>query len=369
MRIASGDEEIGGEDNCFHRELCNKAVSGQFNEEFVRQIDFLKAENKILKKQLKGRLRLNDAERRTLAELAKPLGRKILEEISTIVTPDTLLRWHRKLIAKKFDGSKHRKKIGRPPTRDEIKELVLQFARENPGWGYTRIQGALKNIGHEICRTTVVNILKENGMEPAPERKRSTTWKEFIESHRAVLAATDFFTQEVWQGFGLVTYYIIFFIQLKTRRVHVAGISEYPDKEFMEQIAREVTFEGDGFLNGQKYLIHDRDDKFTESFRHILKSAGTNCLKLPARSPNLNAHPEGWIQSLRSECLDKLILFGERSLRHAVREYVEHYNGERSHQSLDNNLISGSCAVDPSGSVRCRERLGGLLKFYTRDAA
>ncbi len=137
----------------------------------------------------------------------------------------------------------------------------------------------------------------------------------------------------------------------------------------MEQIAREVTFEGDGFLNSQKYLIHDRDEKFTESFRHILKSAGTNCLKLPARSPNLNAHAERWIQSVRSECLDKLILFGERSLRHAIREYVEHYNRERSHQSLGNNLISGPPLETSSGLVTCRERIGGLLKFYSREAA
>jgi putative transposase len=173
------------------------AISGEFDVELARQIDFLKAENKILKGQINSRFRLKDSERRTLAELGKPLGRKILEEISTIVTPDTLLRWHRKLVAKKFDGSKNKKRLGRPPTRAKIRELILQFARDNRSWGYTRIQGALKNVGHRISRSTVANVLTEAGVEPAPERKKGTSWADFIDSHKDVLCATDFFTQEV----------------------------------------------------------------------------------------------------------------------------------------------------------------------------
>ena len=346
------------------------AISGEFDMELARQIDFLRAENKILKKQLKGRPRLNDAERSKLAELGKPLGRKILKEISTIVTPDTILRWHRRLIAKKFDGSKARKQSGRPSTHDVIKGLVLRFATENPSWGYSRLQGALKNLGHRISRSTVANILKENGMEPAPQRQKGTTWKDFINTHKDVLCATDFFTQEVWKPFGLVTYYILFFIRVDTRHIRVAGGTPYPDSRFMEQIAREMTFEGDGFLNECRFLIHDRDGKYAPSFVKIINDAGVKCVKLPARSPNLNSFAERWIQSLQRECLDKLILFGERSLRHVLREYLEHYHQERNHQGLGNRLIEESKKTQyEHHGIECRQRLGGLLKFYYRSAA
>ena len=346
------------------------AISGEFDVELARQVDFLKAENRILKGQIKGRLRLKDVERRTLAELGKPLGRKILQEISTIVTPDTLLRWHRKLVAKKFDGSKAKKRLGRPPTREQIKELVLQFARESPSWGYTRIQGALKNVGHRISRSTVASILKEAGIEPAPERKRGTSWKDFINAHKDVLCATDFFTQEVWESFGLVTYYVLFFIQIGTRRLHVAGITEYPDSGFMEQVARELTFEGDGFLNGSRYLIHDRDGKYSPAFDKIITDKGTKVIKLPAQSPNLNAFAERWVLSVRRECLDKLILFGEKSLRHSLQQYLEHYHEERNHQGKGNVVLFPS----PNQSdrldrpIRSRQRLSGLLRHYYREA-
>ena len=346
------------------------AISGEFNVELTAQIDFLKAENKILKGQIRGRLRLKDTERRTLAELGRPLGRRILEEISTIVTPDTLLRWHRKLIAKKFDGSKNRKRLGRPPTQDEIKELVLQFARDCPTWGYTRIQGALKNVGHAISRSTVANILKEAGVEPAPERTKGTSWKDFISAHKDVLCATDFFTQEVWEPVGLVTYYVLFFIHIGTRRLHVAGITECPNSGFMEQVAREMTVGGDGFLNGSRYLIHDRDGKYSPAFDKIIADTGTKVIKLPAQSPNLNAFAERWVLSVRRECLDNLILFGERSLRHALREYLDHFHGERNHQGKRNEILFPSSHRDErlDKPVRCRKKLGGLLRYYHREA-
>ena len=224
------------------------AVSGELDIDLARQIDFLKAENRILKKQIKGRLRPKDEERRRLAELGKPLGRKILAELTTIVTPETILRWHRRLVAKKFDGTRNRNGVGRPPTASEISELVLRFARENRSWGYTRIRDALKNVGHEISRSTIANILKAAGLEPAPMRRREISWKDFIESHKSVLFATDFFTQEVWQATGLFTYYVLFVIHVGTRRVRVAGVTEYPHEEFMRQVARELTFADEGLL-------------------------------------------------------------------------------------------------------------------------
>ena len=346
------------------------AVSGELDVELARQIDFLKAENRSLKRQITGRPRLKDAERRQLAELGKPLGRKILAKISTIVTPDTILRWHRQLIAKKFDGSAARRRTGRPPTPEEIRALVLRVARENPSWGYTRIRDSLKNVGHNLSRSTVANVLKHAGMEPSPGRRSGVTWRDFIRAHKDVLFATDFFTQEVWKPFGLVTYYVLFVIHVGTRRVHLAGVTDSPHAAFMEQVARELTFADDGFLNGGRYLIHDRDSKYTDPFLSILRNAGVKNIRLPLKSPNLNAFAERWVLSVKTECLDRLILFGENSLRYVLREYLRHYHGERNHQGLDSRLIDEPCGPqEDDADVASRERLGGLLKFYHRCAA
>jgi len=219
---------------------------------------------------------------------------------------------------------------------------------------------------------TVGNILTRNGVPRMPERKHTTTWKDFIRAHMAVLAGTDFFTIEVLTLRGLVTYYVLFFIHLETRRVEVAGVTPHPNKAWMMQIARNVTMEEWGFLQECRYLIHDRDTKFTDSFRAIVRSNQVEPLKLPARSPNLNAHAERWVKSVKDECLSKLILFGETSLRHVLREYIAHYHGERNHQGKDNVLLfpaATKTVTHVDGSVGCKERLGGLLKYYHQEAA
>ena len=171
----------------------------------------------------------------------KRLGKRALEAVANIVKPETLLGWHRRLVAKKFDGSKNRQYPGRPRVDADIEELVVRLAQENKSWGYDRIAGALANLGHEVSDQTVGNILKRHGIPPAPERKKTTTWTEFIRSHMDVLAATDFFTAEVWTQGGLVTYYVLFFIHLATRRVHIAGITPHPNEPWMIQVARNVT--------------------------------------------------------------------------------------------------------------------------------
>jgi putative transposase len=186
-------------------------ISGSVEEELLLRIEYLVAENCILRHQMTRRVQLNDAERRTLAEIGKKLGKQALEEVASIVKPDTILAWHRKLVAQKFDGSKHRQSPGRPRVDPALEELVLRMARENRSWGYDRIQGALKHLGYSISDQTVGNILKRHGLPPAPERKK-TTWRAFIRSHMDVLVATDFFTTEVWTWCGLVTYYILFFL-------------------------------------------------------------------------------------------------------------------------------------------------------------
>ena len=175
------------------------------------------------------------------------LGKQALEEVATIVKPDTILAWHRKLVAQKFDGSQQRQSPGRPKIDPELEALVVCLAQENHSWGYDRIAGALQHLGYTISAQTVDNILKRHGIPPAPERKETTTWKEFIRAHMEVLVATDFFTTEVWTWCGLTTYYVFFFIRLGTREVHVAGVTPHPDEAWMVQVARNATREEWGF--------------------------------------------------------------------------------------------------------------------------
>ena len=216
---------------------------------------------------------------------------------------------------------------------------------------------------------TVGNILKGQGIPTAPERKKTTTWTEFIRSHRDVLAATDFFTTEAWTLSGLVTYYVLFVMHVATRRVHIAGLTPFPDACWMTQIARNLTMADAGFLVDHRYLIHDRDGKYCPAFDDTITDGGVTPVRQPPRSPNLNAHAERWVRSVKDECLSKLILFGEPALRTALHAYVEHFHGERNHQGKDNLLLFPQVDGRHTGPVRCRERLGGLLKFYHRAAA
>jgi transposase InsO family protein len=243
---------------------------------------------------------------------AHAIGLKALFELTTIVTPDTILRWHRNLVAKKFDFSDKRKP-GRPRIRQEIVDAIVRVARENPTWGFDRIQGALKNPGYHIAESTVGNVLKAHGIEPAPDRQRTPAWSTFLKAHWNSIFATDFTTVEVWTRNGLVAFYILAVMHLQTRRVHIAGITP---------------------------------------------------------SPNLNAYMERWFRSLKYECLDRMVFFGRKSLENAVREYVAYYHAERNHQGLGNELIEPSEeAATCDGRIECRERLGGMLKFYHRRAA
>src|SRR6266550_2704731 len=336
-------------------------VTGLVNQELLLQNEYLAAENRILRAHLPARVRFSDPERATLAEIAKRLGRAALQQVACVAKPDTILAWYRRLIARKFDGSKLRTSPGRPRIAPELEALIVRFASENSGWGYDRIVGALANLGHTISDQTVGNILRRYGIQPAPKRSQNTTWKDFIASHMAVLAGTDFFTVEVLTWRGLATYYVLFFIQLESRRISLAGLTRHPTSEWMLQMARNATDESSGFLRGHRYLLHDRDTKFCAAFLDILRSSGIQPLALPARSPNLNAFAERWVCSIRQECLSKLVLFGETSLRRALSEFIEHYHCERNHQGKGNLLLfpppDGPLKPKPR-TVRCRERLG-----------
>ncbi len=347
------------------------AIAGWIQREQQTAIVYLLEENRVLKARLRGRkLRLTDDERRRLAVKGKALGRKLLAEVAGIVTPDTLLAWHRRLIAKKWDYSSRRKRAGRPRVMVEIAELIVRLAKENPRWGYTRIRGALSNLGHQVSRGTIANVLREHGMEPAPERGERTPWRTFLTAQWETVAATDFFTVEVATVGRLVTYYVLVVIELSSRKVHIAGITPRPDSAFMMQIGRNLTDPMDGFLLGKRFLVLDRDKKFTAKFRELVDDAGTRVIRLPYRSPNLNAYIERFVLSIKSECLNRMIFFGEQSLRRAVAEFISHYHAERNHQGLGNKLIEGEeCVGSLEGNVRCRKRLGGLLNYYHREAA
>jgi hypothetical protein len=296
--------------------------SGWVNRSQQDVIEYLKEENRVLREHLGGkRLRFTDRQRRRLARKARSIDRKRLFEIGTVVTPDTLLRWYRKLITRKYDGSKHRK-AGRPRAAREIEELIVRMARDNPRWGYTRIRGALYNLGYEVARNTIKRILLDSG------------------------------------------------IDLQTRRIEISGIAPQPDGEWMQQIARNLTDDEDGFLKEARYLIHDRDPLFTRAFRERLKSSGVTSVRLPARSPNLNAYAERFVRSIKSECFAQIIPLGERHLREIVKEYTEHYHFERNHQGLDNKLIEDQrVAGNMNPDVECHRRLGGILNYYYQRAA
>ena len=252
-----------------------------------------------------------------------------------------------------------------------IRELAIRMAKGNERWGYTRIQGALSNLGHRVSRSTVRRILKDQGIDPAPQRMKHMPWTKFLRSHWQLLAAADFFTVEIWTKVGLTRYIVFFVMDLSTRRVQIAGIAPIPDGLWMLQVGRNLIDGFDGFLREKRFLLQDRDPLYTKEFRELLQASGIRSVRLPPRSPNLNAYAERFVLSIKAECLHRMIIVGERRLRHVIEEYVEHYHLERNHQGLDNRLITprpGSSGR-ADGPVRCRQRLGGMLNFYHRRAA
>jgi transposase InsO family protein len=347
-------------------------VAGWLQRHQQQVITYLLEANRVLKAHLGDRrLRLTDTERRRLATLAHTLGRQHLKEIATIATPDTLLRWYKRLIAQKFDRSTKRRQVGRPRVAEQVEQLVIRMAEENPTWGYHRIQGALANLGHHINKITVRNILRRHHMDPAPQRRKAGMgWAQFLKLHWEVLAATDCFTVEVAMWYGIVTYYVLVVMELATRRAQVVGITPHPTAVFMQQCARQLTDPFEGFLVGKRYLIHDRDTKFTPAFDGLLKASGVESIILPPQSPNLNAHCERFVCSIKEEALDQMVMLGERSLYYVVQQYLAHYHTERNHQGLGNCLIHPEPdMVSCRGTVGRRDRLGGVLTYCYRDAA
>ena len=308
-------------------------------------------------------------QRRRLARAGQLLTPDERRKCCNLVRPATLLTWFRQLAARKYDSSEVRR--GRPPKSKDVRKLVVKLATENRRWGYTKIRDALHSgLGIEISRTTVANILAEAGIEPAPEREKSLMWKKFIKAHWDSLCGCDFFTVETLGLTGTVRYMVFFVIVVKTRTVEIVGIATNPDGPWMQQMARNLTDSVDGFLRNATYLIHDRAPLFTEAFEAILRDRGVKCVKIPARSPNCNPHAERFVETIKYECLNHLVLFGERHLRHVIKEFMAHYHRERFHQGLGGQLIEKQAtSTSPSGALRCRSRLGEMLNYYYREAA
>jgi transposase InsO family protein len=342
--------------------------AGWIQRQQAEAIEYLKAENQTLRDRLGGRrMPFTDAERRLLARKAVVVGRRRLLELDPIVTPDTLLRWHRELVARKWTYVE-RWRPGRRRTKADIEELIVRMAIENPRWGYTRIQGALINLRLKVGRGTIRRIILENGLEPSPDRH--TAWSVFLKAHSRALVATDFLTLEIWSWRGLVTHYILFVIEFATRRVAIAGMTTQPDEAWMLQVARNLLDVETGILAGERFLIMDRDTKYSLRFRRMLAREGIAVIRLPPRSPNLNAYAERFVRSIKEECLSRVVPIGRMMARRALDQYVAHYHAERNHQGIGNRLISTPAAEMPDfGPISRRRRLGGILNYYERLAA
>lgn len=335
-------------------------------------LEYLLAENRVLRELLGSRrVRLCDDQRRRLAVRASALGRAALTGLSTLVQPETLLRWYRDLVARPRTTRGGR---GRPRRRGALRELIATMARDNPSWGYTRIRGALAHLGHEVGRNTIRRVLADAGLGPSPEREGLGRWRLFLRAQWSTLAAADFFQVRVWTVAGPVRYAVLVGMRLETRRVHIAGVVRVASSTWMQAAAARLVDPVSGFLRGARTLIHDRDSLFDAAFRAALAAAGITTKALPPGSPNLNAYCERFICSVRRECLRHVVVLGPEHLRAVLDDYVEHYHRERSHQGLGNRLIDGAPiparAANDNGypPVRRRTRLGGVLSYYHREA-
>ncbi|MHC5156315.1 MAG: integrase core domain-containing protein [Planctomycetota bacterium] len=338
------------------------------DKELYRAIDYLKEQVRVLvelqEKQNK-RILLTNRQRMRIAVKAKRLSRNMLRKTTVLFTPDTVMGWYRKLIAKKYVGSGNRRKVGKPQITQEVIDLVIKFKKQNHRWGYQKITDQIVYLGYKISKSSVKNVLIENGYDPEPDLTVRSTWHEFIKSHWNVLSACDFFTLELLINKTLVRCTVFFVIELSTRKVFFAPIKLQPDGKYMNQVARILTDYG-GFLSGKKYLIHDRDPLYnTKGYYDILKTSGIEPVKLPARSPNLNAYAERFV---KSECLDHLILSSVEQLEYVLQQYQQYYHHERIHQGIG-RIIEPKHEIDGNAKIQCIERLGGLLKSYHRLAA
>jgi putative transposase len=343
-------------------------LAGWLNRQQQAVIDYQREEISVLLEQNGGKPgAFTDSQRRRLAEKASALGRQELDELAQLARPETLRKWLRTLVREKWTFQSETRK-GRPPLEAETEELIIKLLKENPSWGSDRVVGALKNLGIKVSDTTIDNVRKRHGIPPAPEREKKVNWSKFLSAHWDGLLAADFFTTEVLCRSGLVTYYTLFVIELKTRLVHICGSTPNPDGDWMLQIARNLTDFEAGFAVGKSHLIIDRDTKYTKKFKKLLDDSGIEIVLCPPRAPRCNAFAERFVKSIKFECLNELILLGRRHLEVSIEKYTSFYNQFRNHQGVDNELLTPREFVK-DGPIECQSELGGMLNFYYRKAA
>jgi putative transposase len=339
-----------------------RLVVGSRRSEFAKDLELL-----VLRHQLivlgrqERRPALRPADRAFLSALARVLPRR--QRHGLFVTPHTLLRWHRELVRRKW--AQPRRSPGRPTVDPQVRQLVLRFARENPRWGYPRIAGELLKLGLRVSPSTVRRLLLAAGLEPAP-RRAGPSWRDFLRQQAASMLACVFFTVKT---ISLRRFYVLFFIELGSRRVHLAGCTTNPSGAWVAQQARNLSFTG--LFERMRFLIHDRDSKFTAAFDEVFRSEGIKVIHTPIRAPQANAYAERFVRSIRAECLDWLLILGRRHLERVLRVYTAHYNRERPHRGLALLPPEPANAAGPptAGKIERRDRLGGLIHEYYRAAA
>ncbi len=336
------------------------------------EILLLRQQLRILQRQQPHAPRVSRTEKVALAVLTAKLtglGRGVkatLNQVLLLFKPDTVLRWHRDLVRRKWTF-KQLRAGGRPATDPELQVLLLRLAAENPTWGYSKLHGELLKLDYQIGRSTVRDILNRQQVPPAPERaKKGSSWGTFLSHYREQFIACDFFTVETaW----LKTLYVFFFVELGSRRVHFAGCTAHPTGEWVTQQARQLTWTLQDERKTMRFLIRDRDAKFTAGFDAVFAAKGVEVIRTPYRAPKANAFAERWIRSAREVCLDRLLILGEGHLRHVMREYIGYYNQARPHQGIEQRCPIPIESARRDGAAKRRDVLGGIIHDYHREAA
>jgi hypothetical protein len=335
-----------------------------FSRDLALENDYLRQENKILRSKLGDRVSLTEADRRILVKYGLRIKDRLAEVIS-IAQPETLLAWNRRQKQKKWTFHNHSAMAGRPRKAADTEVLIVRLAEEHKGWGYKRISGELKKLGHRACPSYVRGVLRRHGLPPVPGRK-GLSWKQFIQAHLEVTWATDFFTEEVWTMGGLVTFYVLFFLHLGSRRVWMAGCTPQPRAVWMAQQARNFSMVVADWELPCRYLVHDRDTSFM-ALDGVLKTDELRILKTPPHSPLCNSFAERHVREIR-ETLDDLILLGESHLRRTLTVIEAHHNARRPHQGIGNVIpLAFDYPAEPAlqAEIQCEAALGGLLNHYS----
>ena len=343
------------------RRLVELVVLG-FRSEDAKEVEIivLRHQLQVLRRQV-ARPDLAPQDRALLAAASRVLPK--LRWGSFVVRPETVLAWHRRLVARRWT---YPRRPGRPPKMAEIRRLAVRLAKENPTWGYRRIQGELKHLGIRVAPSTVWEILRREGIDPAP-RRAGLSWREFLSAQASGILACDFVTVDTVL---LRRLFVLFYIEIETRRVHLAGVTFNPDSLWVTQQARNLVVDWEPFPF--RFLIRDRDSKYAGGFDEVFASEGVDVVRTPIRAPRANAFAERFVGTLRRECLDRILVFGRGHLERVLKSYIAHYNGHRPHRSLDMDPPaprSPSPACDaPPGPVIRRDVLGGLIHEYERAA-